>query len=43
MLKDKVTAKTYSSGTEAIRQIGKKEFSSKVKRNEFEYIQCTLA
>ena len=41
MLVDKVTKETYSSGCDAIRKLGKKEFNNKVKRNEIEYIQCT--
>lgn len=42
MLVDRITKQTYSSGIEAIRQIGKKEFNNKVKRNELDYIQCSM-
>lgn len=41
MLVDRITRHTYSSGCDAIRQLGKKEFNNKVKRNEIDYIQCT--
>lgn len=40
MLVDRITKQTYSSGIEAIRQMGKKEFNNKTKRNEIDYIQC---
>lgn len=40
MLVDKTTKQTYSSNISAIRELGKKEFANKVKRNEIEYIQC---
>ncbi len=40
MLVDRITNQTYSSGIEAIRQLGKKEFNGKVKRNEIDYVQC---
>ena len=40
MLIDKSTKQTYSSGTSAIMELGKKEFNNKVKRNEIDYIQC---
>ena len=42
MLVDKVTKQTYSSCTAAIREMGKKEFNNKVKRNEIDYIQCRM-
>ena len=42
MLVDRTTKQTYSSSMSAIREIGKKEFYNKVKRNEIEYIQCRL-
>lgn len=40
MLVDRITNQTYSSHIDAVRQIGKKEFYTKVKRNEIKYIQC---
>lgn len=40
MLKDKVTSMTFSSRTDAIRQLGLKEFKNKVKRDELIYILC---
>ena len=42
MLVDRVTKKNYSTHNDAIRELGKKEFYSKVKRNEIEYIQCRI-
>ena len=42
MLVDRVTKQTYSSGCEAIRQLGKKEFNNKVKRNELDYVKCVF-
>ena len=42
MLVDRVTKQTYSSNVAAIREMGKKEFDKKVKRNEIDYIQCTI-
>lgn len=42
MLVDRVTKQTYSSGTAAIRELGKKEFNNKVKRNDIDYIQCRM-
>lgn len=40
MLVDRITKQTYSSNVAAIREMGKKEFSNKVKRNEIDYVQC---
>ena len=40
MLVDTITKQTYSCGKAAIRELGKKEFNNKVKKNEFKYIQC---
>lgn len=40
MLVDRVTKQTYSSNVAAIREMSKKEFINKVKRNEIDYIQC---
>lgn len=42
MLVDRITKQTYSSNVSAIRELGKKEFTKKVKRNEIEYIQCRM-
>ena len=42
MLVDRITKQTYSSNIDAVRQLGKKEFNNKVKRNEIEYIQCVI-
>ena len=42
MLIDRITKQTYSSGVDAIRQMGKKEFNNKVKRNEIDYVKCSL-
>lgn len=42
MLVDRITNQTYSCNSSAIRAIGKKEFNSKVKRNEIEYVQCRM-
>ena len=42
MLVDRITKQTYSSNVAAIREMGKKEFSNKVKRNEIDYIQCHM-
>jgi metal-responsive CopG/Arc/MetJ family transcriptional regulator len=42
MLVDKTTKQTYSSRSEAIRKLGDKEFKNKSRRNEFNYIQCSL-
>lgn len=42
MLVDRVTKQTYSSGCEAIRVLGKKEFNNKVKRNEIDYVKCVF-
>ena len=42
MLVDRITKKTYSSGCAAIRELGKREFDKKVKRNEIDYVKCSL-
>ena len=42
MLVDRITKQTYSSNVSAIRELGKKEFANKVKRNEIEYIECRM-
>lgn len=42
MLVDRITKQTYSCNSEAVRQLGRKEFNNKVKRNEIDYIQCVI-
>lgn len=42
MLVDRITGQTYSSNVDAVRQLGKKEFNNKVKRNEIDYVQCVF-
>lgn len=42
MLIDRTTNRTYSSGSAAIRELGKKEFNNKVKRNELDYVKCSF-
>jgi len=39
MLVDKITKQTFSSRTDAIRQLGEKEFKRKSNNNELDYVQ----